>query len=57
MNTTIADTEDGQKCVVGATALKRRARLEENPGASVCLAGEATSYGSPPLKISYNIGV
>jgi NAD(P)-dependent dehydrogenase (short-subunit alcohol dehydrogenase family) len=44
MNTAIADTEDGQKFVVGATALKRWARLEEIQGAAIYLAREAASY-------------
>jgi NAD(P)-dependent dehydrogenase (short-subunit alcohol dehydrogenase family) len=44
VNTAIADIEDGQECVGGATALKRRTRLEESPGAAVYLASEAASY-------------
>ncbi len=44
MNLAIADTEDGQKFVVGATALKRWARLEEIQGAAIYLASEAASY-------------
>jgi hypothetical protein len=43
MNTAIADTGDGQKFVVGATALKRWARFEEIQGAAMCLAS------SPPV--------
>jgi len=44
MNESIAHTEDGQKFVVGATALKRWARLEEIQGAAIYLASPASSY-------------
>lgn len=44
MNLPIANTEDGQKFIVGATALKRWARLEEIQGAALYLASPAGSY-------------
>jgi NAD(P)-dependent dehydrogenase (short-subunit alcohol dehydrogenase family) len=44
MNREIAHTEDGLKFVVGATALKRWARLEEIQGAAIFLASDAASY-------------
>src|SRR5678815_345520 len=44
MNLPIADTEDGKKFVVGATALKRWARLEEIQGAAIYLSSDAASY-------------
>jgi NAD(P)-dependent dehydrogenase (short-subunit alcohol dehydrogenase family) len=44
MNRPIADTEDGQKFVVGATALKRWGRMEEIQGAALFLASDAASY-------------
>jgi NAD(P)-dependent dehydrogenase (short-subunit alcohol dehydrogenase family) len=44
MNLPIADTEDAQKFIVGATALKRWARMEEIQGAAIFLASAASSY-------------
>ncbi len=44
MNVPIANTEEGNKFIVGATALKRWGRLEEIQGAAIFLAGAAASY-------------
>ena len=44
MNIPIADTEDGKKFIVGATALKRWAELKEIQGAAIFLASDAASY-------------
>ena len=44
MNVPIADTEDARKFILGATALKRWARLEEIQGAAIFLASAASSY-------------
>lgn len=44
MNLPIADTEEGKKFVVGATALGRWGRLEEIQGAAMYLASDAGTY-------------
>lgn len=44
MNLPIADSEDAQKSVIGATALKRWGRIEEIQGAAIYLASDAASF-------------
>ena len=44
MNIPIAETEEGKKFVVGATALGRWANLEEIQGAAIFLSSSAASY-------------
>jgi NAD(P)-dependent dehydrogenase (short-subunit alcohol dehydrogenase family) len=44
MNTPIANTEEGRRFIVGATALERWGELREIQGAALFLASEAASY-------------
>jgi len=44
MNVPIADTEEGKRFIVGATALKRWGRLEEIQGVAIFLASPGASY-------------
>ena len=44
MNVPIADTDEGKKFIVGATALKRWGDLKEIQGAAIYLASDAASY-------------
>jgi gluconate 5-dehydrogenase len=44
MNIPIADTEEGKKFIVGATALKRWGTMDEIQGAAIYLASDAANY-------------
>jgi preprotein translocase subunit SecD len=44
MNLPIANTEDGKKFIIGATALKRWGELPEIQGAAIFLASDAAAY-------------
>lgn len=44
MNTPIANTEEGKKFIVGATALERWGELKEIQGVAIFLASNASSY-------------
>ena len=44
MNVPIANTEDGKRFIIGATALQRWGELEEIQGAAIFLASDAASY-------------
>ena len=44
MNVPIANTDEGRKFIVGATALKRWGELREIQGAAIFLASDAASY-------------
>ena len=44
MNVPIAETEEGKKFIVGATALKRWGDLEEIQGSAIYLASAASNY-------------
>jgi gluconate 5-dehydrogenase len=51
MNKSIADTEDGRKFVVGATALGRWGRIEEIQGPALFLASDAASYATGSMLV------
>lgn len=51
MNVPIADTEEGKKFIVGATALKRWGELREIQGAAIYFASDASSYTTGSLLV------
>lgn len=51
MNVPIANTEEGKKFIVGATALKRWGELQEIQGSAIYLASDAGSYTTGSLLV------
>jgi gluconate 5-dehydrogenase len=51
MNTPIAETEEGKKFIVGATALGRWGDLREIQGAALYLASDASSYSTGSMLV------
>jgi NAD(P)-dependent dehydrogenase (short-subunit alcohol dehydrogenase family) len=51
MNVPIADTEEGKKFIVGATALKRWGETKEIQGSAIYLASDAGSYTTGSLLV------
>jgi len=51
MNVPIAETEEGKKFIVGATALKRWGDLKEIQGAAMYLASDAASYTTGSMMV------
>jgi NAD(P)-dependent dehydrogenase (short-subunit alcohol dehydrogenase family) len=51
MNTPIAETDEGKKFIVGATALGRWGEMREIQGAALYLASEASSYSTGSMLV------